>query len=45
MFYSRTNSRVFFILPTIAIGIDEYGMAFFEIAWLFYVIGVGQTGE
>lgn len=43
--YARQNSRVCFLLPTAACGIDEYGDYFFEIAWLFFVVGIGTNGD
>ena len=42
LFYFRQNSRVCFLLPTAACGIDLDGRYFFEVAFLFFVIGVGK---
>ncbi len=39
--YGRTNPNVCFIWPTIGIGIDKDGRYFFEVAWLFFAIGIG----
>lgn len=41
MFYHRISSNVFFILPTVAAGIDTDGMFFFELAWFNIAIGLG----
>ena len=42
MIYTRTNSRVCFLLPSAAVGVDIDGRYFFEVAWLFFVIGLGS---
>lgn len=42
MFYTRTNRAVCWLLPCAAIGHDESGTLFFEVAWLLWVIGVGE---
>lgn len=41
--YTRINKRVFFILPTFATGIDEFGYVFFEFAWFNIAIGIGKV--
>jgi hypothetical protein len=38
--YLRTNQRVFFLLPTAAIGWDVDDSWFFEVAWLNFALGV-----
>ena len=43
MVYGRNNPNVCFLLPTMAIGVDVDGRYFFEIAMLFWVIGVGEN--
>ena len=45
MTYTRVNEYVFFLVPTIAIGVDyEEGKHWFiEIAWGNYVLGIGET--
>lgn len=40
--YLRTNTRVFFLLPACAVGIDLDGRVFFEVAWLCWAAGVGS---
>lgn len=40
--YTRVNDRVFFLLPTIAIGLDIDDSYFVEIAWGNYVLGFGN---
>jgi hypothetical protein len=42
MIYARENSKVFFILPTLAIGYDLDETFFIELGWLNYVVGYGQ---
>lgn len=42
--YMRNNSRVFFIFPTLAVGIDEFGYFFIEAAWFCFAVGVGVKG-
>lgn len=39
--YYRVNERVFFLLPTIAVGLDLDGAYFVEVAWLNLSIGFG----
>jgi uncharacterized protein (UPF0128 family) len=39
MIYTRCNYRVFFVLPTIALGFDIDDAIFVEAAWFFFVIG------
>ena len=41
--YARINKRVFFLIPTIAVGIDEFDYLFVEIAWLNVAIGFGKV--
>jgi len=38
--YYRINEKVFFVLPTMAIGLDEDGLWFVEIAWLNIAVGI-----
>lgn len=40
--YTRVNSKVFFLLPTVAVGIDLDGRYFIEAAWLNFVVGFGD---
>lgn len=42
MIYIRQNYRVCFLTPTVACGIDGDGVYFFEVAFLFFVIGLGE---
>ncbi len=42
MTYTRQNNRVFFVIPTMAIGIDEDDWWFIEVAWLWFVVGFGS---
>jgi hypothetical protein len=43
--YSRKSDRIFFLLPTLAVGIDEYGYVFMEAGWLNLAIGIGISGK
>lgn len=45
MFYTRCNQNVCFLLPTAAVGTDVDGRYFFEVAWLFFVVGLGTLEE
>lgn len=40
--YYRVNTRVFFLMPTIAVGIDMDGRYFVEAAWFCFVLGFGE---
>lgn len=40
--YFRVNRRVFFLVPTMAVGFDEDGRVFVELAWLNVAVGFGQ---
>lgn len=41
--YTRTNSNTFFLLPTIAVGVDIVTQQpFIEIAWFNFAIGFGS---
>jgi hypothetical protein len=40
--YSRISNKVFFLLPTCAVGIDETGKVFIEFGWFNYAIGLGH---
>lgn len=40
--YIRKSERVFFLLPTVAVGVDMDGLFFFEVAWFVWAIGVGD---
>lgn len=42
MIYSRINERVFFLLPSMAVGVDEDGTYFVEIAMFNFAIGFGK---
>lgn len=41
MFYARNSNNVFFILPTLAVGVDIDGTYFMEFGWLNFAIGLG----
>lgn len=43
-FYTRTNARVFFLLPAVAVGVDVDGRYFAEIAWGCWSLGFGDGG-
>lgn len=38
--YLRHNPNVIFIFPAAALGVDVDGRYFFEVAWLFWAVGV-----
>lgn len=43
--YTRYNPSTFFLIPTLAIGIDETVPGrppFIEVAWGFWAIGIGD---
>ena len=40
--YTQISKRVFFILPTMVVGVDEFGY-FFEVAWFNVAIGFGKV--
>lgn len=40
-FYFRVNDRTFFLVPTIAVGVDVDGRFFMEAAWFNIAVGVG----
>lgn len=42
--YLRQNKRVFFLLPSAAVGVDEHGYYFIEFAWLCFAVGLGVKG-
>lgn len=42
MIYKRTSQNTMFLLPAIAVGMDEHGLPFLEVAWLCWAIGVGK---
>ena len=41
--YTRVSNNVFFIFPSLAIGIDLDGTFFFEFAWFFFAFGISPT--
>lgn len=41
--YTQINKRVFFLIPTMAVGIGELDYLFVEIAWLDVAIGFGKV--
>lgn len=43
--YTRNATRTFFLLPTMAVGVDEAGYCFVELAWLCWAIGFGSKYE
>lgn len=45
MIYTRTNTAVFWLLPSLAVGIDIDGKPFMECAWLCFAIGIGALNE
>lgn len=45
MWYGRHNPNVCFLLPTMAIGIDTDGRYFMEVAFLFFVLGIGDKPD
>ena len=42
MIYTRTSERTMFLLPAVAVGMDENGSPFMELAWLCWAIGIGE---
>lgn len=40
-FYTRTNQRVCFLWPSLAIGEDVDGRPFMEVGFLFWAVGLG----
>jgi hypothetical protein len=40
--YLRTNRKVFFIFPALAVGEDIDGRYFIEAAWFFFAVGFGD---
>jgi hypothetical protein len=40
--YARVNERVFFLLPTVAVGVDIDGRLFVELAWFNFAVGLGS---
>lgn len=41
--YIRKSESTLFLWPALAVGMDG-GMPFFELAWLFWAVGVGDAG-
>lgn len=41
--YTRTNTKVFFLFPAIAVGADIDGRYFIEAAWMFWAVGFGDA--
>lgn len=41
--YFRVNSRTFFLLPTMAVGVDVNGLWFVEVAWFCFAAGLGDV--
>lgn len=41
--YARTNTKVFFLLPAVAVGTDIDGRYFLEVAWFCWVVGIGDA--
>lgn len=42
MIYTRKSWNTFFLWPACAIGTDQQGLLFFEIAWLCWAVGFGE---
>lgn len=42
-FYIRISRSVFFLFPTIAVGLDIDGRMFWEVTWLCVAIGIGDA--
>lgn len=40
--YLRTNMDVFFMWPSLALGVDIDGQPFIEMAFAFWAIGIGD---
>ena len=40
--YSRISNNVFFLLPTIAVGLHTDAKYFIEFGWFCFAIGVGK---
>jgi len=40
LFYFRKSENTLFLLPALAVGMDD-GMPFIEVAWLVWAVGVG----
>lgn len=45
LFYYRSSTHTFFLLPTVAVGTELDGRAFLEAAWLCWAIGVGSLED
>ena len=43
-FYFRESDSTLFLLPAIAVGVECGGVPFLEVAWLFWAVGIGDTG-
>jgi hypothetical protein len=43
MLYHRISSNVFFLTPSLAVGIDVDGSVFLEFAWFNIAIGIGEA--
>jgi len=41
--YTRNNPNVVFVLPALAIGIEEDGSYFIEVGWFCWAIGICFT--
>jgi hypothetical protein len=41
--YTRLKSRVCFLLPTLAIGVDADGRYFIEAGWLWFAVRLGDA--
>lgn len=41
--YLRVSGTVFFLLPTMAVGVDLDGRYFAELAWLNLAVGFGSA--
>ena len=41
--YTRINKRVFFLLPSVAVGYDDFGYVFIEVAWFNVAVGFGKV--
>ena len=41
MFYTRKSHYTMFLLPAVAVGMEDDGRPFLEFAWLCWAVGIG----